>query len=151
MHETGVRPFDAHFGTDQGVYCKLPHKLAPPLEGPFVVLSHPPGSNDVTCKHVNLGHVRVLHSSHLYRFEGTYEEARAVAQAALDQVTIARILAWSGDPDTRTTMEFLVEFADGEQIWKVFDQELSNTQQFEDFVRSNRPLRPRGVIQHWNS
>jgi hypothetical protein len=39
-------------------------------------------------------------------------------------------------------MSFLVQFADGTKVWKPFGKDLADTQQFEEYCRSNRQLLP---------
>jgi hypothetical protein len=39
-------------------------------------------------------------------------------------------------------MTFLVRFADGSEVWLPFSRDLSESAQFEDFVRAHRPLMP---------
>ena len=60
-------------------------------------------------------------------FVGTHEEAARLANEDADQFVVRSILAWHGNPNIRTTMEFEVEFEDGDIIWKVWDQDLANT------------------------
>ena len=118
----------------------LPTKLTPRFRGPYVVISH--RSNDVQCRHLNLGIVETFHVTRLQRFYATEEEAMRIAKIDRDQHTIKEIRGYRGDPWKRTTMTFEVHFADGTVLWKPYDDDLYQTYQFEQFVLSNHALRP---------
>jgi hypothetical protein len=203
--ESGVRPFDAKFGTVDGTYFRLPEVIQPGKEpcefikllnadlqtvreaskkfqealvkertardhpaneyqrGDFVLLQWPPdrpkpsklsaqylgpyevitqSKNDVECRHLGTGAIRIIHVSRLKIFHGDRETATEMAFRDDDQFRIVKILAYRGDPMQRTTMEFLVEFADGDKVWLLHTRDLSSTVQFEAYCRANRPLFP---------
>ncbi len=117
-----------------------PTKLTPRFVGPYIVISH--DKNEVKCKHVIMHDIKTFHTSRLKIFHGTLEEAKRVALIDQDQYTVVKILAYRGNPEIRTTMEFEVEFADGEIVWKVWDQDLAQTAPFEDYCRSRSELYP---------
>ena len=73
-------------------------------------------------------------------FVGGKEEGTSLANEDSDQFTVRAILAWKGDPEVRTTMEFETEFEDGDIVWKVWDQDLSGTVQFEQYCTDNAEL-----------
>jgi hypothetical protein len=75
-------------------------------------------------------------------FHGSLEEAKKVALIDQDQFVVTRILAYRGEPLTRSTMEFEVEYADGDVIWKVYDHDLSQSVPFENYCRSKPELTP---------
>lgn len=75
-------------------------------------------------------------------FRGSRDEAVKAAMLDFDQFVITRIRAYRGDPFTRTTMEFEVEFADGTVVWQTYTEDLSSTVQFEDYCRSRSELFP---------
>jgi hypothetical protein len=116
----------------------LPTKLSAPCVGPFIVMSHV--NNDVTCRHPVIGVVKVFHSDRLKAFAGTPEDAYDLALRDHEQFVVAKILAYRGDPLVRTTMEFEVEFADGQILWKTYDLDLFNCGPYEDFCRSHSEL-----------
>jgi hypothetical protein len=68
-------------------------------------------------------------------FHGDADEAYKAAMLDNDQFVVDRIIAYRGDPDQRTTMEFEVRFADGTVVWKTWDKDLNQTQAFEEYVR----------------
>ena len=58
-----------------------------------------------------------------------------------EQHWVKRILKYHGFPEMRTTMEFLVEFADGDILWIPFSKDISDTTHFEDFCQSKPELK----------
>ena len=69
-------------------------------------------------------------------FHGNREEGKIVAAAEVDQSQVKAITAWRGDPLVRTTMEFRVEFADGDVVWLPYSTDLDRTQAYGDYVAS---------------
>jgi hypothetical protein len=118
----------------------LPSKLSPKFLGPYIVLKQ--YKNDVECRHVNLGNISTLHVERLKPFFGTLEAAKAVSLLDENQYLIAAFLDYRGDPLTRTTMEFLVQFADSSEVWLPFSRDLSDSLPFESYCRSNFELHP---------
>jgi len=114
--------------------CFLPSKLTPKFIGPYEVINQ--HKNDVTCRHIIMGDIKVLHVSRLKIFHGSMEEAKKVAMLDNDQYTIDKFIAYRGDPETRTTMEFEIKFQDGSIVWQVYSKDISETIQFEDYCRS---------------
>jgi hypothetical protein len=114
-------------------------KIAPRYRGPYLTLAH--SRNMVTCKHVVTGEVKEFHSSRLKLFAGTPEQAYDAALRDQNQFVIAAIHAWTGNPTTRSFMQFEVEFADGTIVWKQFDSDLWHSAPFEAFCSRSRPLR----------
>jgi hypothetical protein len=113
-------------------------KLDSTYRGPFEVIRHE--GNYVEVRHINVGFVTKFPVERLRVFVGTREDAMKVAMEDLDQFEIDSILAWKGDPNLRTTMEFEVKFKDGDVVWKPWDLDLASSQQFEDFCRRNKQL-----------
>ena len=107
----------------------LPNKLHPKYLGPFEVISQ--FKNDVECRNLIYGTVSKHHVERLKLFYGTKEEAFKMAQIDNDQYVITRFIAYRGDPDTRTTMEFEVEFRDGSHPWLPWSNDLFDTVQYE--------------------
>ena len=114
--------------------CKLDSKY----KGPFEVLHHE--GNYVEVRHVNMGFVTKYPVERLRIFVGTRDDAMKMAMEDLDQFEVDLILAWRGDPNLRTTMEFEVKFRDGDVVWKPWDLDLASCQPFEDFCRRNKEL-----------
>ena len=177
--ETGVRPFDAKFGSEDGPYLKLPDTLIPseitnawvralnqdlkhirsvsaafqadliakrlattpeetqnvfqegdlvlfilnpeqplptklssPFLGPYRAIQQ--CKNDVECRHLVLGTVKSFHVNRLKLFHGTEDEGYKAALLDADQHVVRQILRWKRDPLNRTSMEFKVEFEDGD-------------------------------------
>ena len=114
-----------------------PTKLTPQFEGPFKVIKQ--RNNDVECRHLVGDFVTSLHVSRLKLFHGTETDAYKMALLDNDQFVVKRVLAYRGEPITRTTMEFEVEFEAGSIIWLPW-LSISSTVQFEEFCRSKPQL-----------
>jgi hypothetical protein len=116
----------------------LPTKLHPKFTGPFKVIHQ--DKNDVDCKNLIYGTVSRFHVERLKIFVGTEEQAFKLAQIDTDQYLIRQFLAYRGDIDVRTTMEFEVEFQDGSHPWLPWSKDLFETEQYETFCDENPPL-----------
>ena len=53
-----------------------------------------------------------------------------------DQSQVKAITGWKGDPRTKTTMSFRVEFADGDVIWLPYSKDLDQTEAFGRYTAS---------------
>lgn len=111
-----------------------PTKLTSPFLGPYEVLRQI--KNDVEARHVSLGVIKQFHVTRLKLFAGSMEEAKKIALWDADQFNIKQILAWKGDPDTRTTMEFKVEFEDGDILWIPFSKDLDESIPYGEYIMS---------------
>jgi hypothetical protein len=118
----------------------LPSKLTPHFAGPYEVVSQ--FKNDVKCRSLIYGSIQDYHVQRLKLFHGTREQAVALARLDNDQYEILRFIAYRGDPLTRTTMEFEIEFIDGSISWELFSDDLFQTIQYEEFCRNHPPLFP---------
>jgi len=90
-------------------------KLAPKAWGPFEVLQHT--SNDVHVKHCTTHKTSVIHIADAIPFKGSREEAQRGAMYDDDEDRITHIKAYRGEVKTRTTLEFLVAYQDGDHKW----------------------------------
>ena len=126
------------FDMDSGVSLKV-SKLTLKFSGPFEVISQL--QNDVTCRHMASGVVKVLHVSRLKVFHGSPQEAFNMAILDADQYLIARILDFTGDPTFRMSMKFRVLFTDGDIKWLPYSKDISDTVQFEEYCNSFPPIR----------
>jgi hypothetical protein len=115
-----------------------PSRFAPKYEGPYEVINQT--KNDVSARHVNLGITRSFFVEDLKIFHGTKEEAQRMAILDQEQYEINVFKAYRGDPHTRTTMEFLVAFQDGSEVWLPWSEDLFNTVQYELYCRSRPEL-----------
>ena len=116
-------------------------KLHPKWLGPFKVLKHERGSNEVEFQCLVTGAIHKRHLEALKLFTGTEKEAVEAARLDQDQYLVDSILAYRGDYTTRSDMEFLVRFASGEEEWQRYSKDLYDTIPFEEFVRSNPRLK----------
>jgi hypothetical protein len=63
-----------------------------------------------------------------------------MARLDFNQYAITRVSSYKGDPLTRTTCTFKVEFEDGDVVWLPWSTDLSNTVQFEYFCNARPQL-----------
>ena len=117
-----------------------PSKLSPTFLGPYEVISQ--YKNDVTAKHLVTHIHKDFHTDNLQPFFGSRESAIEAALRDHNQHFINKIITFKGDPFTRQSTSFQVEFSDGDIIWKSYDKDLADTAQFEDFCRSQSFLWP---------
>ena len=118
-----------------------PAKLAPRYKGPYEVVSQ--HKNDITCRHLAMGNVEVLDAERVQLFIGSREQALEAANWDADQYEVKTIISHRGDPTKRSTLEFLVEFADGDKVWigyGIGNNNISKTVQFESYCRSKPEL-----------
>ena len=113
-------------------------KLTPDFSGPFEVIKHE--SNNVECKHVVGGFIKVFHTSRVKIFHGNKEQAYTAALLDNDQFVIKAIVAYRGEPLHRTSVQFLVHFEAGAQLWLPWSQELFQTIPYEEFCRARTAL-----------
>ena len=119
----------------------LPTKLTPKWAGPFRVLKHE--RNDVHCRDIITGRADLTFDvQRLKPFIGTPQQAFEMAMLDNNQFVVDSILAYRGDPWTRTKMDFKVKFLDGEITWLPFSIDLSTTVQFGDYIHQNPALFP---------
>ena len=114
-------------------------KLAPRFMGPYAVVKQT--VNDLTVKHITLKTTHNLHCTRFKPFYGTYDDAYLVALLDKNQVHIVSINYYTGNPFSRTRMQFNITFADG-TITRAWDQELHDTMQFEEYVSRHPVLFP---------
>lgn len=86
------------------------------------------------------GHILTFHLERLKLFTGTREEAFALACLDRDQYIIHEIIAYRGNPLSRTTLEFEVVFADGELKWIPYSKDLYDSLPYEHYCRSHPEL-----------
>jgi hypothetical protein len=83
-----------------------------------------------------------VHVSRVSLFSGTLDEATQLAMRDKDVYTIGRFISFRGNPFTRTTVEFLVQFSDGSERWLPWSQELFQTKPYEDLCITDPMLTP---------
>jgi hypothetical protein len=123
-----------------------PTKMSSPFLGPFEVKKQ--YKNDVEVQHMSTGAVHTFHVTRLKLFIGSKDEAKKLAQLDGDQFVIRKIHQWKGDPDTRTTLSFKVEFEDGDVVWLPFSKDLDGSIPFGDYIMETPmmlPLRHRAL------
>jgi hypothetical protein len=108
--------------------------------GPYEVTKQ--YKNDVEIRHLSTGKISTVFVSDLKPFRGDFLTAKALALKDADQHLIDCLLAYSGDPFVRTSMQFLVRFADSQELWLTWNKDLQDSSPYEDFVRSIPALAP---------
>jgi organic radical activating enzyme len=94
--------------------------------GPYEVIAHV--KNDVEARHVILGHVKTFFVDRLKFFHGTKAAVEKVTMWGQNQHYVRSVIAYGGDPMARNTMEFLVQFVDGDERWLTYTEDLFITQ-----------------------
>lgn len=122
-------------------------KLHAPYMGPYKVIRQ--HRNNVLFEDLNTQHQYERQLSFVRLFVGDPTTAQAVTYADHDQYIVHSIIAYRGEPTTRTTMEFLVVFADETQVWRSFEPDITTTSAFSDFCNANPRLR--GLLQSANA
>lgn len=125
---------------NRSVGAPLESKLTMRFSGPFEVIEQK--RNDVQCRHLCMKTVHTFHVERLKMYFGSREDAEKVAQLDFDQYEVDKILYWRGNPEIRTTMEFFIRFADGEERWVTWNKDLFDSQPYETFCRAHSPLFP---------
>ena len=116
-------------------------KLLPRYRGPFEVMKQI--KNDIECKHLATGEYVTLDVEKVQLFAGTREEALEAANWDADQFKVQEIRAHKGEPEFRKSMEFLVLFSDGDELWISFStsaNNISKTVAYEMYCRSKPEL-----------
>jgi hypothetical protein len=124
-------------------------KLMPQHLGPYEVVAV--NKADVQCRHLVTGAIATYHMEKLKPCFSSRAEAYAAAMVDYNQYEVEEILSYKGDPEKRTTMDFLVKFKDGSFVSLPYSKDLSDTVQFEEFVRAEKPLTPLlYTVKVWN-
>jgi hypothetical protein len=117
-------------------------KLLPRYKGPYEVIKQI--KNDVSGRHLAMGGITDMHVEDLQLFVGSRDQALEAANWDADQYVVESITAHKGDPWHRTTMEFFVTYADGDQLWMRFNTDnnnISKTVIFEEYCYLHPELR----------
>ena len=109
------------------------NKLNSRKRGPYEVLEHANGSNVVVVKDLVTDTTIRYNQKDLQLFIGSRESAIKLARLDDDQFIIDRILGYTGDPEKRSSMQFLVCYEDGEELFVKYSLDISSTKAFEDF------------------
>jgi len=115
-----------------------PSKLFPQFLGPFEVISHI--GNNIRVKNIVTGEIKTFHVDMVKIFHGNRDQAYQMAMIDTEQYEVEHIISYKGDPIRRSTMEFLVKFKDGDEVWVPYSDDIAATQQFETFCRLNSQL-----------
>jgi hypothetical protein len=115
-----------------------PQKLGPAFTGPWEVMHV--NANDYTCEHV-IQHTRnVFHVAMLKPYFGSMDMAKRAAMLDFDQFEVVAILHYVGEPRDRKTLEFQVQYADGDILWKGWDRDLFECEAYKVFCDTRPEL-----------
>ena len=117
-----------------------PSKLYPRFKGPYEVVST--YKADITCTHIVMRFEVVFHMSWLKPFFGTHDEAFRIALVDYNQYEVRKIVAYRGDPEKRSTMDFLVLFSDDSQVWIPYNFDLATARAFQQYCKDVPALFP---------
>ena len=117
-----------------------PSKLYPRFKGPYEVVST--YKADITCTHIVMRFEVVFHMSWLKPFFGTHDEAFRIALVDYNQYEVRKIVAYRGDPEKRSTMDFLVLFSDDSQVWIPYNSDLATARAFQQYCKDVPVLFP---------
>jgi hypothetical protein len=84
---------------------------------------------------MNLGHIEQFPADRCKYFHGTKDAAQKVAMWDQRQYVVQNILAYRGDPEARTTVEFLVLYEDGDKRWITYCNDLARSEPFFNYIR----------------
>lgn len=116
------------------------NKLQAKRLGPFQVIGQ--DKNEVRLENLLSHEEKVVHVSQVVLFEGNLHDAIQLAMRDNQQYKIETFLAFRGNPEIRTTVEFLILFEDGSEEWLVWSHELFTTKPYEDFCSKYVMLTP---------
>lgn len=123
------------------------HKLESKFQGPFEVIQH--SGNNVTVKHLAHKETRTLETPVLKHYIGNEADAFKAALYDKDQFVVTKISNYRGDPEYRSTMEYMVHFEDGSISWRKHEPDITTTKAFEEFI--TRPDLPQLYILTQNA
>jgi hypothetical protein len=115
-------------------------KISAPFLGPFAVAA-PQVTNTVQCRNLITSEVKPFHVTRLKIFHGSDSQAFNMAKLDDDQHMVVAIRGHCGDPRIRTTMEFLVEFMDGDPVFVRFSKDIQATAAYEKYCQTQPFLR----------
>ena len=124
-------------------------KLKTRFSGPYVITAiH---KADVTCSHIVTGRQKIFHMDDIKMFIGSSREAYDAAKSDDDQYVITSIIDYRGEPLTRTTMEFYVEFEGSEKLWLPYNADLASSSPFQSYCYACPELEPLTMtVKEWD-
>ena len=103
-------------------------KLQPKFLGPYCVIKQT--HNDVLCKHVTTNIEYTFHSSRIYPFFGSIQDAKKCAIVDTDEYDVEAILDHAGNIRRKTSMRFLVKwlgYSDAHTSWEPYNNLKDNS------------------------
>jgi len=81
-----------------------------------------------------MGNVTTFSVEDLIIFTGTRSNAKDAALRDHNQYEVNRIIRHQGNPSKRTSMKFLIEYADGDQRWSWYTKDIFDSIPYADYV-----------------
>ena len=141
-------PDDARVTYDVGQFVfhiidsklKVGNKLNSKKRGPYEVIEHLKDSNVVEVKDLITHKILKLNQKDLEVFNGSRDSAFKLASLDDDQHVLESVIGYIGNPEKRSSMQFLLRFADGDELWFNYSQDICTTKAFEEYCKSKRHL-----------
>lgn len=114
-------------------------KLHPPFMGPYAVIRQE--RNNVIFRDLNTHTEHEANVAFVKLYVGDPDTAQQHTYVDHDQHRLDSISAYRGEPTTRTSMEFLLHFSDGTQLWRRYEADVYETAAFHTFCNSVHRLR----------
>ena len=115
---------------------KKKYKLEPRHLGPFEVIRHDESdTNTVYVKNLvdNSETSHPVIDCHICPVVDL-SEAKRLARIDTQQFMVTRIAGYRGDPQLRTTMEYLVVYDDGDERWRPHTEDITLTEAWKEYV-----------------
>ena len=128
-----------HFLAGDLVFVKVTNITKPNAryKGPYIVTEQ--HGNNVMVQSLIDNTCWTFFSGRLQLFFGDVQEAQALARYDTDQHLIQRIIDYRGSPTNRSTMEFLVVYEDGDELWHPWGKDITDTAAYIDFYTIQQP------------
>ncbi len=118
-------------------------KLTPRNQGPYEVIAHIPDTNWVDTRCLVTGVVHRFDLKDLQIFIGTRADGQKLVEFDLDQHRVLKVTGHRGNPEIRTTMEFLVHFqGDKDGTWMTYSADLIKNEVVDSYCTNLPQLQP---------
>ena len=107
--------------------------------GPFKVSME--YKNDISITHLATNITTIVDLGRLKPFFGTYEQAFELACMDEAQHVVLCVRAWRGTPGTKSSVELLLQFADGDERWRVIDNDTRDVEAVREYLANTNCLR----------
>lgn len=115
---------------------KKNYKLQPRHLGPFEVVRHDEADTNTVYMKSLVDNTETSHpviDCHICPVVDL-KEAKRLARIDTQQFAVRQIVGYRGDPQLRTTMEYLVQFEDGDEIWRPHTDDLTTNEVWRSYI-----------------